>query len=45
MERSMGTIHRVMTLPGPVEDDGMTTTYKDGILTVTVQKKKSESGE
>jgi len=45
MERSMGTIHRAMTLPGPVEDDGMTTTYKDGILTVTVQKKKSESGE
>ena len=43
MERSMGTIHRAMTLPGPVEARGMGTTYKDGVLTITIPKKKTEA--
>lgn len=39
MERSSGSIQRVIPLPAPVDNESMTSTYKDGILTITVKKK------
>ncbi len=44
MERSTGTMQRIMTLPGPVENEGMETTYKDGVLTVKIPKKLFGTG-
>ncbi len=39
MERSSGSIHRTIALPAPVDNESITSNYKDGILTITVQKK------
>jgi HSP20 family protein len=39
MERSSGSIHRVIPLPAPVDNESMTSSYNDGILTITVKKK------
>jgi HSP20 family protein len=37
-ERATGTFQRSLTLPGRVEPDGVKANYKNGILTVTLQK-------
>lgn len=37
-ERRLGRFERVLTLPGPVKQDGMKANYKDGVLTVTIPK-------
>jgi len=39
MERSSGSIHRAIPLPTPVDNETLTSSYKDGILTITVEKK------
>jgi HSP20 family protein len=39
-ERFAGRFKRVIDLPAPVEADKMKTDYKDGVLTVTIPKKK-----
>ncbi len=43
MERSSGSIHRALAFPQPVQNKGMTTSYKDGVLTVTIPKKRQSS--
>jgi HSP20 family protein len=43
MERSTGSIHRVMSLPDDVDNNGMTSKYKDGVLTVIIPRKKPSS--
>lgn len=40
-ERRLGEFERVLTLPGPVKQDGMKANYKDGVLTVTIPKDTS----
>lgn len=40
-ERRLGQFERVMTLPGPVKQSGMKANYKDGVLTVVIQKDPS----
>jgi HSP20 family protein len=40
MERSTGVFQRSIQLPGPVESDAMKTLYKDGVLTITLPKKR-----
>lgn len=37
-ERRTGQFHRIVTLPSPVKADKMTTTNKNGVLTVTIPK-------
>jgi len=37
-ERFHGRFHRKVTLPTPVRTEGVTATYKDGLLTVTLPK-------
>ncbi|AFM26778.1 Hsp20/alpha crystallin family protein [Desulfomonile tiedjei] len=37
-ERATGTFQRSLTLPGRVEPEGVKANYKNGILTVTLQK-------
>jgi HSP20 family protein len=39
-ERFAGRFERVINLPSPVEADKMKTDYKDGVLTVTIPKRK-----
>ncbi len=43
MERSTGSIHRVMSLPNDVDNNGLTSKYKDGVLTVVIPRKKPSS--
>lgn len=38
-ERFMGEFQRVLTLPGPVNANKMTTNYHNGVLTITIPKK------
>lgn len=38
-ERFVGEFHRVLTLPGAVDAEGMKTEYRNGVLTITVPKK------
>lgn len=39
-ERFAGRFQRVIDLPSPVDGDKMKTDYKDGVLTVTIPKRK-----
>ena len=39
-ERAAGTFQRSLTLPVKVDAENVSATYKDGILTVTLQKEK-----
>ncbi len=40
MERSYGSFQRVITLPSSVDPSKVTATHKDGVLTVTLEKKE-----
>jgi HSP20 family protein len=40
-ERATGTFQRSLTLPGKVDAENVSATYKDGILTVKLQKEKA----
>jgi HSP20 family protein len=40
-ERATGTFQRSLTLPGKVDAENVSATYKDGILKVTLQKEKA----
>lgn len=42
LERRSGQFRRSTTLPGPVDGVNMKAEYKDGVLTVTVPRKKTE---
>jgi len=37
-ERRLGQFERMLTLPGPVKQDGLKASYKDGVLTITIPK-------
>ncbi|GMV92261.1 MAG: hypothetical protein AMXMBFR82_20390 [Candidatus Hydrogenedentota bacterium] len=43
-ERVTGQFHRTLTLPEPVDDTQMKTTYEDGVFTVTLPKLKAPHG-
>lgn len=38
VERRSGKFRRVVSIPAPVDDDGITAEYKDGVLTVALPK-------
>jgi HSP20 family protein len=38
-ERSVGVFHRSMILPSDADGEKLTTTYKDGVLTIKIPKK------
>jgi HSP20 family protein len=40
-ERATGTFQRSLTLPSKVDAENVNATYKDGVLTVTLQKEKA----
>ncbi len=40
-ERATGTFQRCLTLPGKVDAENVSATYKDGVLIVTLQKEKA----
>ncbi len=40
-ERATGTFQRSLTLPSKVDAENVSATYKDGVLTVTLQKEKA----
>ena len=40
-ERATGTFQRSLTLPGKVDAENVSATYKDGVLIVTLQKEKA----
>jgi len=40
-ERATGTFQRSLTFPGKVDAENVSATYKDGVLTVTLQKEKT----
>src|SRR5208337_1160240 len=40
-ERAPGTFQRSLTLPGKVDAENVSAKYKDGVLTVTLQKEKA----
>ncbi len=40
-ERATGTFQRSLTLPTKVDADSVKATYKDGVLTVTLQREKA----
>lgn len=42
-ERRHGQFQRSLGFPGPVDPDGLTATYKNGVLTVTVPKAGSDT--
>jgi HSP20 family protein len=44
-ERSYGEFHRVIHLPTSVDEDKVTANLKEGLLTVTMPKKKKETGK
>ncbi|HTY25962.1 MAG TPA: Hsp20/alpha crystallin family protein [Desulfomonilaceae bacterium] len=39
-ERATGTFQRSLTLPTKIDSENVNATYKDGVLTVTLQKEK-----
>jgi len=43
-ERRLGKFERMMTLPGPVKQDGLKANYKDGVLTITIPKDTASQG-
>ncbi|MFH1417529.1 MAG: Hsp20/alpha crystallin family protein [Planctomycetota bacterium] len=43
-ECRFGSFCRRYELPGPVEDDGITATYKRGVLDLVIRKKPEEQG-
>ena len=42
-ERATGTFHRSITLPETVDEDTVHATYRNGVLTVTLPKKKKSA--
>ncbi|MBI5247854.1 MAG: Hsp20/alpha crystallin family protein [Desulfomonile tiedjei] len=40
-ERATGTFHRSMTLPSRVDPDTVKATYKDGVLSITLEREKA----
>lgn len=40
MERAYGTFERVLPLPEDAQEDGITASHKDGVLTVRIQRKE-----
>ena len=40
-ERRIGQFQRTITLPGPVKQGSLKSEYKDGVLTITIEKDKS----
>lgn len=40
IERSYGSFQRVLSLPGDVDQDGISAGFKDGVLTVTMPRKE-----
>ncbi|MCC6502928.1 MAG: Hsp20/alpha crystallin family protein [Deltaproteobacteria bacterium] len=40
MERFYGTFHRAFSLPYPVDGDGVKASFKDGVLKITIPKKR-----
>jgi HSP20 family protein len=45
LERSYGKFHRVVHLPESVDESKVTASLKEGLLTVTLPKKKKEAGK
>ncbi len=43
-ERRLGSIHRRLTLPTPVSEDGASAELKDGVLTLTLPKAARPTG-
>ena len=39
-ERATGSFHRSLTLPTKIDPENVNATYKDGVLTVTLEKEK-----
>jgi HSP20 family protein len=44
-ERSYGEFHRVVHLPASVDEDKVTASLKEGLLTITLPKTKKEAGK
>jgi len=44
-ERVMGALRRSMTLPVPVDPENIIAEFKNGVLTVTMKKKKVKKGK
>ena len=44
-ERHRTSVSRSVRLPEAVEEDGITATYKHGVLTVTLPKREGEGGQ
>jgi HSP20 family protein len=40
-ERATGTFQRSLTLPAKIDSEAVTANYKDGVLTITLQKEKA----
>ncbi|MCD6405066.1 MAG: Hsp20/alpha crystallin family protein [Planctomycetes bacterium] len=45
MERCYGSFQRVVTLPGSVDASKVTATHKNGVLTVTLEKKEESKAK
>jgi HSP20 family protein len=43
-ERHSEALRRTIQLPEPVEEDGVSATYKNGVLTITLPKREPETG-
>ncbi|MCL7419062.1 MAG: Hsp20/alpha crystallin family protein, partial [Halalkalicoccus sp.] len=43
-ERHSESLRRTVQLPEPVEEDGVSATYKNGVLTITLPKREPETG-
>ena len=41
-ERASGSFQRSLTLPGAIDEDSVTATYKKGVLTVTLLKESKK---
>ena len=44
-ERRVSSAERSVTLPSAVEEEGITATYKNGVLTVTLPKQSGDGGQ
>ncbi|ADJ14989.1 Hsp20/alpha crystallin family protein [Halalkalicoccus jeotgali] len=43
-ERHSESLRRTLQLPEPVEEEGVSATYKNGVLTITLPKREPETG-